>query len=376
MALSKDYVRRPILCLVFLALAAFSPEKAPLAQSTETALDTVPVKVLKVGASQRAELLTGMGSISCPKTFDLGFDDTGIISEILVEPGDMVMEGQILAKLDSSVLESEKRAIQAKLASVEAELRYYESDLEKKESLFSKNALSDSEFKKATLECEKAKANMGYIKAEIMTAESKLKRKILYAPSTGLVTEKHAEVGSVMMPGSNKVVSLIQCSKAWAEIELGEKLFGSIRPGMPVKIKVDALGGRTFTGELVRVAPHIDKKNRTFTIKVEVDNSKWVLRPGMFVRAEIDLSSDQKPLWIPRKAIHNLDASGSGSVFIVKDRVALRRPVQVGKTTKEGAAIVKGIGLGDFVVVEGPDRLSDLDEVTVEMAENTGLLDE
>lgn len=173
-----------------------------------------------------------------------------------------------------------------------------------------------------------------------------------------------------MMPGSTKVVTLIQCSKAWAEIELGEKLFSAARPGMPVTIKVDALEGKTFEGKLIRVAPQIDKKNRTFILKVEVDNSQWILRPGMFARAEINVSSDQDPMLIPGRAVQNLDSSGSGYVFVVKDGVALRRKVMVGKTLQDKAEIVKGLTKGDLVIIQGQDRISDLDEVSVDISEN------
>ncbi len=175
------------------------------------------VVALQVGAEIPSQTFSGMGSISCPHILELGFDETGLISEILVEEGDNVGHGQVMARLDSSVLAAEKRAARARLASVEAELRYYQNELEKKEALYSKNALSDTDLKKAALDVEKAKASIEYTRAEIQTIETKMKKRILVAPCAGLVAKKHVDVGSVIMPGANKVITLIQCSKAWAE---------------------------------------------------------------------------------------------------------------------------------------------------------------
>jgi membrane fusion protein (multidrug efflux system)/multidrug efflux system membrane fusion protein len=311
-----------------------------------------------------------MGSISCPRTLELGFDEAGTISEVLVDEGDTVTEGQVLAKLDSSVLEAEKKATEARLASVAAELRYYENELEKKEALFARNALSDTDLKKAALDVEKARASIEYVRAEIHTAETKLNKRILVAPGPGIIAQKHVEVGSVIMPGSNKVFTLIQCSKAWAEIELGEKLFSSLRIGMHASLKVDALAGRSFDGKVIKISPQIDKKNRTFIAKVEVDNSHGLLRPGMFTRAELSVDKESGPIIIPREALIDIDSSGVGNLLVVKDGVALKRRVLVGKITQNAAEVIKGLTKGELVIISGQDTIKDLDEVTASIIEN------
>jgi membrane fusion protein, multidrug efflux system len=367
--LIASYLSKVVICLITILLVVALCEKFCPAQETQPKTDAVKVKAIKVGMSSPKSMVSGMGSISCPRTVELGFDDNGVISEILVEEGDPVREGQVIAKLDSSVLEAEKRATEARLAAAEAELKFNRNELDKKESLFAKNAVSDTDLKKAALEVDKSKASIEYIRAEILTAEAKLKRRILHAPTSGLVAQKHVEVGSVIMPNSNKVITLIQCSKAFAEIELGEKLFSVARPGMTVTIKVDALENQTFEGRLVRVAPQIDKKNRTFVLKVEIDNSQWLLRPGMFARADIDISAGQT-LWVPKAAVQGPGTSGAGSVFVVKDGLALRRNVQAGKTSGDKVEIVKGLKKGELVIIQGHDSIADLDEVSVELSED------
>ncbi|MBI5250533.1 MAG: biotin/lipoyl-binding protein, partial [Desulfomonile tiedjei] len=89
-----------------------------------------------------------MGSISCPRVLDLGFDDAGVVAEIFVEEGDQVRQGQVLAKLDSTVLEAEKASHETKLASANAEVSFFKTELAKREALYAKDAVSETELRK------------------------------------------------------------------------------------------------------------------------------------------------------------------------------------------------------------------------------------
>lgn len=320
------------------------------------------------GAKAAGSGISGMGSISCPRVLDLGFDDSGVVAEIFVEEGDLVRQGQVLAKLDSSVLEAEKASLQTKLASGIAEVNFFKTELAKRENLFRKDAVSETELRKVTFELEKAQAQLEHAKAEITTIDVRLKKRILVAPIPGIISQRHVDVGSVIMPSSYKVVSLIHCRTAFAEVELGEKLFPVAKLGETVRVKVDALGGKVFEGKVVRIAPQIDKKNRTFILRVAIDNPDWGLRPGMFVRADIDSGSGAGPIWIPKSAVR-IEGS-TAYAFVVKNSVALRRNVQVGMVMDNKIEIIKGISQGEPVVVEGQDRISDMDEVSAEMSEN------
>jgi len=328
------------------------------------------VKVVEIKDKGANRVIAGMGSISCPVELELGFDETGVVEEMFVEQGDLVEQGQVLARLESSVVRAEKAAQEARLSSVEAEVRFYENEVKRKESLHTKEAISSTEMEKTLLELEKARATVEYVKAEIHTLETRLSKRVLTAPVSGLVTERHASVGSVVMPNSNRIATLVQCSLAHADIELGEKLFGSVRAGMPVKISVDALDGRSFHGRTLRVAPHIDKKNRTFILKLAIDNPELLLRPGMFVRAEIAVHTAVKPVWIPKKALVH-SSSPEAAVFVVKDGLALLRRVLVGEAKHNNVRVDSGLEPGDLVVVEGQDKLRDLDEVSVQILTDT-----
>lgn len=361
------------LCAVFAAIILLQHAcgEFVLADQAKQTSAPVIVKAVKIGEEGDTRAISGMGSICCPHHLELGFDDTGVVGEIPVEEGDMVQKDQVLAKLESSVVSAEKAAQEARLLSALAEVKYYQNEVVKKENLYTKQAISSTELEKAVLELDKSKAMAEYVKAEINTLETKLNKRILRAPLSGLVTERHVSVGSVIMPSSNKVLTLIECSTAYAEIELGEKTYALLQPGMHVKILVDALGGQTFYGEVLRVSPRVDKKNRTFTLKVSIKNHDWLLKPGMFARGEIAVPSAVKVIWLPKKALLS-SAATEGTVFVVKDGLALRRTITVGERTEDKVRIVKGLGKGDLVVVEGQDLIRDLDEVKVEIIKGAG----
>ncbi len=324
------------------------------------------VKVIEIGASEKGfGVIQGMGSVSCPRTLELGFDETGVIAAMLVDEGDRVREGQTLATLDDSVLRSEKSATEARLKQALAEVKFFANELEKKKGLFKKDALSDTDLKTAELELEKATAKVELVKAEIATVETKLKKRVLKAPISGVIAERHADVGSVMMPGSNRVLDLIQCRYAFAEVELGERMFPLVRTGQRAKVHVDALAGKVFYGGIVLIGHRIDKKHRTFTVKIRIDNPDLELRPGMFARAEILLPKDLKSVRIPRTALIVSESDG-GSVMVVKNGIALKRKVTVGSVTDDTVQIVAGLRRGDLVIVEGQGSVADLEEVSVE----------
>ncbi len=358
------------LLLVLVLLTQWALPICLWAEKPESRSDLkLKVKAIRVATGPEVQVIQGMGSVKCFRELELGFDETGVLSEVMVRQGDAVEQGQVLAKLESSVVAAEKAAEGARLNLAEAEVRYYEDQLKTKQSLAAKDAVSKTEIEKAILELEKAKASAKLTEARIHAAQTKLERRILRAPISGLVSERYMDVGSVLAPSSNKVFSLVQCRTVYAEIELGEKLYAVLEAGMRARIQVDALGAKLFHGQVVRVSPGIEKKNRTFTAIIEIDNPTWVLRSGMFVRAEIAASEGKKAFWVPVIALVKSDGS-LGSLFVIKEGVALRREVHIGERSGDKVKIVSGLAAGELIVVAGQDRLSDLDEVQVEIVES------
>ncbi len=325
------------------------------------------VKAMRISPQAEENILTGMGSIACPRSIELGFDDTGVIAQMFVEEGEAIQQGQVIASLDDSSFRAARLVAEAKLQAARAEVAFYANELTKKESLLNKKAVSDAEFNRAVFELQKAEAAVAVAQAELQRIDIELQKKILIAPISGIVAKRYLDVGSPVVPGSNKTILLIQCNDVFADIELGERLFPSIKVGQPVRVKMDALGGKMFAGTVFRIGSEIDKKSRTFIIKVKVANPKFVLRPGMFARAEIILSEGSAPVYIPEKALIHTSKDGSAAdLFVIKNGVSLKRKVTLGESNEGRIQILRGVSAGDVVIIEGQNRTSDLDEVNME----------
>ena len=342
------------------------------ASDSPTSPHAVKVKAVVVSTPKGANTITGMGSISCQRNLELGFDDRGCISEMQVEEGDYVRQGQTLAKLEDSVTIAEKSAVEARLNASIIDVKFYENEVTRTEELYKKEAVSETELKKMQFQLEKAKAAVDVSKAELDTLEARVKTKTLLAPIEGFIARKHADVGSTLMPGQNKVLSLVQCREAYADIELGEKLYNLVREGQTAVIRVDAMGDTAFKGKVSRVGPQIDERNRTFIAKIKIPNPHLALRPNMFARAEIQVA-DKQSIWLPKTALVQ-QASERALVLLVKDGMAVLQDVLVGEESQGRVQIVKGLVDGDVVIVEGHAGVSDrtavsptiVDEKTVE----------
>jgi membrane fusion protein (multidrug efflux system) len=328
------------------------------------------VKAVRAARSDDAHsTLSGMGTIRSSNQIDVGFDGTGVVSVLAVKEGDRVEKGQVLAELDSSVLESEIAVKEAEAEAVLAEANYYREEFEKQKELYEKQAVSDKEMKKAEYEMRKAEAQLKRLKAEQESLKVKRKQRILRAPMSGIVAELYVDRGSVVTPGAHKVIRLIRSDEVIADIDLGESLFLLVRPGQKVRLKVDALRGKEFWGKVDRISPEIHKKQRTFTMHTRVRNPDLTLVPGMFVRAEILPAQTSAPVRIPVSAVLH-DKKKANEIYVVKDGVAVRRSVRLGEQEEGRVQVLNGLEEGEIVLVEGHKDIPNLTEVSVSFLES------
>ncbi|MEW6349319.1 MAG: efflux RND transporter periplasmic adaptor subunit [Thermodesulfobacteriota bacterium] len=324
----------------------------------------MPVSVIRVAPEPAKESVPAMGSVRCAQTLTVGFEVTGVVAKVNVEEGDRVQRDQVLAELDQSVLDAESAVKEAEIKAGTAEMSFRTEEFRKRDELFKKNAISDSELRKAGFELERAQANLETLKAQQDAIAARKKQRMLRSPVSGVVAKRYIEAGSVVTPTQNRVFRLLRCDDVVAVLELPEKAYRSIRPGQPLIVHVDALGGKRFSSLVHHVCPEIDEKNRTFTIEARVSNPDLIIAAGMFVRAEILPHQDNPSVWIPARALVRVGKKDA-TVFVVKDGVALKRDVRVAGRDAGRVEVVSGLREGDLLVTEGQDRLSEFSEVSV-----------
>ena len=272
----------------------------------------------------------------------------GEVRQVLVEEGDDVKEGQILARLDGDRLRLELKESQARL-------RKLQRDFERNKNLKEKSLISEGDFEKIQYELEALQAAYNLAKLELDYTQ-------IRAPISGVVSERFIKLGNTITMGE-PVFRVTSIEPLVAYLFVPEREYRKISPGQPVRINIDALGGEQVPTAVTRVSPSIDPATGTFKVTIEILDPERRIKPGMFARISIVYDKHENVLQVPRSAI--VDEMSTTSVFVVEDDVAIRRPVQTGFAAKGFIEITSGLDDHDNVITVGQVGLKPDAKVTV-----------
>ncbi len=319
-------------------------------EAKESAEETPPVPV-ETSAPVRGDvyaMYTGTAPIEAYAEADVIAKVAGEVRELLVEEGEQVSKGQVLARLDGERLRLELNESQAKL-------RKLQRDYERNIDLKAKGLISDGDF-------EKIKYEMEALEAAFNLASLELDYTQIRAPIEGVVAERFVKLGNTISEGDAlfKVTSL---DPLVAYLHVPEREYRHISPGQPVGIEIDALADETIVAAVSRVSPIVDPQTGTFKITVEIVDKTRRIKPGMFGRIGVIYDVHENALQIPRSAI--IEDQGAASVFVIDGDRATRRPVSTGFSNRGMVEITNGLQDGEQVVTVGQASLKQDSRVTV-----------
>ena len=278
---------------------------------------------------------------------------TGEVVELLVEEGDRVEEGQVLARLDDDRLRLQM--LQAK-ASLDMTTREYERFVRLRErGLVSSSAVENLQYDVDALRASYELMRLNHAYTQIR------------APIPGVVSGRDVKVGTHVETGA-QVFSITETTKLVAHLHIPQVELSRISMGDEVLVKVDAMPGHEFRATLARISPTIDTRNGTFRATVYVMNEEGLLAPGMFSRFGISFAKHAGALVIPTRAL--VEEDGTHVVYVVTDGAAIRRVVEVGITSDSVTEILAGLDASDSVVVTGQASLRDGSKVLASLAGN------
>jgi RND family efflux transporter MFP subunit len=183
--------------------------------------------------------------------------------------------------------------------------------------------------------------------AELERTGAAQRRIVLRAPRSGEIAEKMVTEGQAVQAGDNLFL-IADRSALWVDLAVFEADARMLKVGMPVRVRVDALPGRTYDGRVTFIHPAVDEKTRTLTARVEIANRDRRLRPGMFVTAELQPAATKR-LSVPLTSV--LPTGTRNLVFVNRgDGQFVPREVQVGARGDSLVEIVDGLRSGDEVV--------------------------
>lgn len=272
----------------------------------------------------------------------------GIVNEIYVEEGDQVKAGQTIAQI-------EDEQYQIELDRAKATLNRLENEYNRNKQLFERELVSAETFQNAQYEYESQKAayDLAKLNLEYTTIKS---------PISGVVSERFVKKGN-MVGTDQQVFHVTDFTPLQAILYIPEHEMTKIRKGQTAEIRVDAMPGETFMGQVERISPVVDSETGTFKVTVYVNQTKDVLRPGMFGRVKIVYDTRENTRMIPKSAIMSEDLAQS--VYVIRDSLAFKKAIQTGYTNGTNVEVVDGLDDGEIVVTIGQGSLQDSSKVNI-----------
>jgi membrane fusion protein (multidrug efflux system) len=314
--------------------------------------EAVPVEVEAASRRAIAASYTGTAPLEPRAEAQVVAKTSGVALQVLVEEGDVVRAGQVLARLDP-----DRAALQA--AQSAAQMRKLEANFRRSQQLAEQQLVSAADFDQLRYDLENARAANRLANLELSYANVK-------APIAGVIAQRSIKPGNFVQINT-PIFRIVDNSRLEATLNVPERELATLKAGQPVKLQVDALPGRTFEGTVDRIAPVVDAGSGTFRVIMAFDGGDPLqpgqLQPGMFGRIRIDYDQRADALVIPRAAL--LEGETDSAVYTVREGKAVRVPVKLGYIDGAYAEVVDGLKVGERVVTAGKVALRDGSAVQV-----------
>jgi RND family efflux transporter MFP subunit len=351
-----------------------------LAQEREQALPRVEVIQVEPSASKSELLLPG--NIQAVTEAPILARADGYIKRRLVDIGDRVRTGQILAEIDAPELDQQVRQAEANLQQTQAALTQALANrvqgkanaelarvtAERWGKLAGKGVVSKQENDQYQAQYQAQAANVDALeqavaaaRSNIAAADANLSRlneiqgyRIVKAPFEGVVTLRNVDVGALVNAGSTMLYRIAQTRVLRTYVNVPQTNADSIRAGQTAQLTVSNRPGRIFAGTVTRTADSLDPNTRTMLVEVQVPNSDGALLPGMY--AQVDLSSPRAnpPLLLPGYCLI-VRAEGAQVALVRADHIVHFQNIQVGRDYGDKLEVISGLQPGDSVVANPGD---------------------
>lgn len=318
------------------------------------------VTVVVPGTTTIAGTITASGTIAARREMPVGVaGEGGQIVQVLVDAGDWVRAGQVLAVIDRSVQGQQIASQAANVEVAAADARLAQANLDRALKLVERGFISKADIDRLTATRDAANARVRVARASLGELGARAARLNIVAPAAGLVLTRAAEPGQIVTPGSGVLFSMARDGQMEMQARLSESDLARLSVG--ASADVTPVGtDRKFSGQVWQLSPTIDQTSREGIARIALAYDK-VLRPGGFATATLVSGTTNAPL-LPELAILS-DDKGSYVFVIDKDDKAVRRAVKTGQVSAKGIAVVEGLSGSERIVLRAGGFLNPGDKV-------------
>lgn len=324
------------------------------------------MKVTEVAAADHGRKLQYSGSVKARTEMNLGFRVAGKITERLVDVGQRVRPGDVLAKLDAVDYQLAVRRAEADLASAQKQVEISGLARRRAETLAEKSISSQSQLEQAQLANDQAVSQKESAQSALDQARNQVAYTELKSDQNGIVTAVSADIGQVVASGTPVLSVAVEGSKE-VQIAVPEMDVAQFKPGKTVKARFWSATDLALDGKVREVAGSADAQSRTFAVRVSLPADTRVLL-GMTATIEADEDNAVATYAVPLAALSKKD--GQSVVWIV-DRgkgTVSSRAVKVADFSDDGVRVADGVAKGDLVVSAGTQFMKE--DMKVKLPEN------
>lgn len=336
----------------------------------------VAVEIAEVQQQTIQDLGQFTGSLLPTSQFIVTPKVAGQLEQLLVNIGDRVKQGQLIAKLDDEMFrqavdkaKAELEVAKANLAETQSALEIARRDFERSKTLSQSNILSQSKLDAAEAAYNAAVASQKVARATVTNRQSGLdtaKLNLSYTEITAdwnsggdtrVVGERFLDEGAILK-ANDSIVSLLDLSTIICEINVIERDYFRITQGQEAVIMTDAFPGTPFTGKVARIAPLLQEQSRQARVEIEIPNPEELLKPGMFVRVRLQFDNIENATVVPMSALVKREEQQGVFAADTGNMTARFVPVTVG-VTSSGLVQILDPPLSGAVVTLGQHLLED-----------------
>ena len=333
--------------VVFVAALAWRLTQA-LGVKTVPNRNPIPtVSVTEVGVSSVPTTVSIIGTIAARYDMPIGVEgDAGRVAAIYVEAGDHVKRGQVLARLNVSVLEPQVANLEAALEQARAEAELADAEYRRAQAVGASGALSVEETQRRKSAGVTAAAKVKVAAAQLAEAQARLARAAVRAPADGIILTRNVEVGQTATPGGEALFRLSEGGEVELRGQVSEQDLPLLKVGQLVNVRLTGTP-RVYEGHVRLLGAVIDPQTRLGMARVALTPDPN-LRPGAFARAEVTVSNADRAV-LPQTAVLT-DDKGSYVLIVNAQHKVERRAVQVSGVVQNGVTIADGINGKEQVV--------------------------
>ncbi|MDM8009342.1 MAG: efflux RND transporter periplasmic adaptor subunit [Parasphingorhabdus sp.] len=318
------------------------------AAEDDSASQAPTVTVMAPGKQQVTRTINATGTLAARREIAVSVvGEGGRVTNVYVDAGDWVKQGQIMASIDQSVQSQQAAGLEASVGVSRADLNLAQANLDRATQLVDRGFISKADIDRLTATRDSAAARLRVAQAQLQESRARNSRLNIVAPKAGFVLERNVEPGQTVTQGSGTLFLLAQNGEMELRAQLGEGDLANVSVGTTTQV-TPVGANKTLTGQIWQISPVIDPQTRQGIARIALgyDSS---LRPGGFANARIESGTSEAAV-LPESAVLN-DSKGSFVYIVGPDNKAVRRDVVVGSVSSAGLSIASGLTGNEKVVL-------------------------